>query len=719
MTTYIINSNCEKYETDKNTIIFQKYPELVRAPTVDGTLPLHAACAEGHTHLVKYFLQFRYPDYVKKIFKQADGDRMYRLGVAVNAKDGSGRTPLHLAAMCGHAEIVDILAHFKVPVLFRYKEGESGSHYNLFNEDIGEMDSSSHSEPDIVDADTSADSSKKEKDASEMFCPLEVDSKDLDGKTPLHMAIGAGPKRSFRVAKILLHHGADPNKVINTGDGFTTPLMEACVNGDAKMIGLLLKYGANDENLKVLKTAVDLGKQDVLGKLLKYRSHVDSEYKLNFQALLLEYSGLENRESDEMCTSGTGTLKSLWPNKPVVVNWHGLQLADLYPGWLLQCCLLHNGKPTSLDLNERLLFLTITRLDISNNQLNNLPAEVFQLPSIRIINCSNNRIQILNVNGQCTNSTDTHSASLVPSSSSTSLPRSNGDEIFDNSSMSQNSSEHVKWNCPMLEELSFHKNGLETLPVEIFKLPSLKKLDASFNFIDSLPYDMWTSPSLTDLNLSHNKLQRLPQTYDPTNRYSVHSLDSNGSDPFPVPPPTTTESPTSSVPGTPLRLQTIPQAPDTEVATFHLQLENGSITTEETDSSTSGCEKCHQEFTFTQYNHWHDKVRVRLSSSLSDTDTSDKQSKLSDLKLSHNRFEAVPLGLACLAPNLNRLSLCNNRLSQIGPVEQYPTNLRWLDLSQNPMVNEIHFECHSATEEERWAARTCHSSSLQLRNTRR
>ena len=42
------------------------------------------------------------------------GNRLYRLGVPVNARDGRGHSALHLAVMFGHADVVRLLLEFTV-----------------------------------------------------------------------------------------------------------------------------------------------------------------------------------------------------------------------------------------------------------------------------------------------------------------------------------------------------------------------------------------------------------------------------------------------------------------------------------------------------------------------------------------------------------------------------------------------------------------------------
>ncbi len=62
----------------------------------------------------------------------------------------------------------------------------------------------------------------------------------LNAQTPLH---DAASRDDLAAVKQLLKDGANPNAV--TREGGVTPLSLACVNGDADLIGVLLKAGAN------------------------------------------------------------------------------------------------------------------------------------------------------------------------------------------------------------------------------------------------------------------------------------------------------------------------------------------------------------------------------------------------------------------------------------------------------------------------------------------
>lgn len=68
---------------------------------------------------------------------------------------------------------------------------------------------------------------------------VEIDSRDCEGDTPLHVLLWRG---DFSGAKALLEAGADPNAV---GDMGETPLHVAVRQGTPNIVGALLAAGAD------------------------------------------------------------------------------------------------------------------------------------------------------------------------------------------------------------------------------------------------------------------------------------------------------------------------------------------------------------------------------------------------------------------------------------------------------------------------------------------
>lgn len=79
-----------------------------------------------------------------------------------------------------------------------------------------------------------------------------------------------------------------------------------------------------------------------------------------------------------------------------MINWHSLVgLSQVRKQWLIDAAVAHNIK-LKLNIQNQVTAITaITRLDLSNNGLTSLPLCVFQMPSLKIMNLSQNKLQTL------------------------------------------------------------------------------------------------------------------------------------------------------------------------------------------------------------------------------------------------------------------------------------------------------------------------------------
>ena len=120
----------------------------------------------------------------------------------------------------------------------------------------------------------------------------------------------------------------------------------------------------------------------------------------------------------------------------------------------------------------------ITRLDVSNNDLTDIPSSVLQMQSLKQLNLSKNKLEQL-------------PAPLI-------LPKTSNRRGSKNQSTSvENFGGGGVYNCPWLEEIQLQDNRLEFLPPSVFtSLKSLTTLDVSNNKLQFLPVEMWKNTKL-------------------------------------------------------------------------------------------------------------------------------------------------------------------------------------------------------------------------------
>lgn len=126
-------------------------------------------------------------------------------------------------------------------------------------------------------------------------------------------------------------------------------------------------------------------------------------------------------------------------------------------------------------------------LDVSDNQLQSLPAELGNLNELNTINVSCNRLKILPAD-LCT------CPKLAVLNASHNELSSFPDEFF------------VDGRLPVLSTLSASENMIEELQGSICNLPSLKILDLSSNKLSELPFELADCPKLKEIHFKGNKL---------------------------------------------------------------------------------------------------------------------------------------------------------------------------------------------------------------------
>lgn len=239
------------------------------------------------------------------------------------------------------------------------------------------------------------------------------------------------------------------------------------------IIFFFFRFSAKDHNALALNVAIQHQDDELISALLSIQSHVDTERKL-------EYRGIQHRTNcsyiSRVQTKHSYRYNNIFPQHSTAIDWNfsNCQLSEIGIKWLLGA--VKNCNP-ELKLHASLASYclnSITRIDISNNSLVELPTELFTMGNLRLLNASRNRLERLPSTQNCL------------------------------------SADGRTFDCAVLEELYLQDNRLNDIPAEIFRLPNLVILDVSNNKLQRIPYDVWKAPKLRELNVALNLLKDLP-----------------------------------------------------------------------------------------------------------------------------------------------------------------------------------------------------------------
>ncbi|XP_035686272.1 leucine-rich repeat serine/threonine-protein kinase 1-like isoform X3 [Branchiostoma floridae] len=633
-----------------------------------GLTPLHAACWTGQVNIATLLLQ-HLPQF-------AGMDSIQSL-----------QLPIHVAASQGHLGIVNVLLNMLDPV-----GSDTQSNPNSAAFDINALDLNWHSSLHLAvledkvsvveallqwSARTNTTSATESNPVSPRS-PLEdsgqritVDTYSVLGRTPLHDAVKNG---EVAITTLLLQHGANPDLPAKVPTGSSpynsldsnssfegtsanmTALTEAASCGNKDIVVTLLKYGAKDMRDAALQSALTNGHTDIAGLLLSCSGvAIDLESKLNRRLQLflerscsVEEDNVKSMDSVTTLLSSDGTMASgnlgtgigtlartSTRNKAVRVNWCWRNLRKLNVEWFIEACvhLNHTLVPSKSAL------VCITRIDVSDNQIVQLPKEIFvDMDSLQQLNSCNNCIS--------------------------SLPEFKDDDTF---------------NSPSLKEVDISGNRLSVIPTWIFQLPALEILNLSNNRLKTVPFSMWTAQKLTYLDISVNLLDDVPSRPDSKSECIVQTTSGNEED----------------------RQRTETNSSKESNESFHTP--NGSYEDKEPEAETSPSQRresttnnvvqpwrptnpnCRRR-KLDRINIWEKDVATSILTeefaSEADEDSS-STSALDFLNLAWNKLTSVPTGLPCLAPRLSKLDLSHNIISDVGPPNTYPKGLTKLLLQYN------------------------------------
>lgn len=234
----------------------------------DGSTVLHQAAKAGSRVLVWILL---------------------KQGADVNARDGFGRTALHLASESRQRSsqgVVELLIEKGAEINFQNNVGETALHLACWAMDRALVDTLLKNRADVGLAEKNgmtplhvvAHSSTDEKDIANALleCSANVNAVDLIGRSPLHWACFFERKR---IVFQILNKSADVNLKDYRGD---TPLHLSCLSYGVEISDMLIKKGAdisstNRKGRTALHMAVLQGSVSVLDVLFDNGADVNAK----------------------------------------------------------------------------------------------------------------------------------------------------------------------------------------------------------------------------------------------------------------------------------------------------------------------------------------------------------------------------------------------------------------------------------------------------------
>ena len=207
---------------------------------------------------------------------------------------------------------------------------------------------------------------------------LSLDS-DQCGYTPLHLAVHL---KHVRAANLLLVNGASPNSILTINSSptmSTSPLAEATVNNDKVMVEMLIKFGAEDK------------RRDALSFCLRQEGPESESLVAPLLGSLVK--------CDEVSTKQLAQSQSRKEGKRLnmgMVDWSSLDSDEMKSEWVrnsLSTCIFFRQQ----GLEPPLCFDYVSTLNLNRNKLSELPIELFHLKNLTNLNVSLNQLTSLPV----------------------------------------------------------------------------------------------------------------------------------------------------------------------------------------------------------------------------------------------------------------------------------------------------------------------------------
>ena len=647
---------CRHGHTDVAIALLNRLPALLAIDDSPDETSLHIAAREGHVEIVRNLLAVAArAEQLKSLERSNSGsgksdvsvplygsgtervqrnleqlDSLGEVTVDIMAPSTSDRrTPLHEAAMAGHVEVVRLILDF-MKECYSVGGGRGGATRLSPRADRQGSCSGSPAKTDHAPKLVTGRSPGPPSLQSKRPRPVPgVDQITMRGRTAFHEAAKSG---HFNVMEVLLEAGADINAYMRPSLDISinvdlTALVQACLMNRTDIVRFLLQHGATDSRLKALSRSLRQSFHEVVGLLLCHNGGAHT---------IIEEAG--SRPISESERSKVARIE---------VEWNSKKLAQIHEGWLQSVCVEVPvpGNRTPV----------IAHLDVSSNDLRDLPMEVFQLVHLTRLDISRNKIESLPVS------------------------HDNG----------------KGWECPRLAELDVSSNRLSSLPSLLFDLPELKELNANDNKVGEVDVSVWTTPKLGKLFLSRNSLKAFPSSESaiataietpPTGAGCQESGYQSGVQMSASSSLLLSSPPTKSLAESPNSFD--------ESLSMWMNRRRGSrpSVTFGQDPRRMSVGSLQSSIISWRYKNFQDtNFSVEELEDL-ETEASDEGSRggtLEHLDLSRNSLTSLPEGLSCLAPKLQKLNVSHNKIKSLGQVSELPPVLEMLDASDNELCAAI------------------------------
>ena len=550
------------------------------------------------------------------------------------------------------------------------------------------------------------------------FIPdMKLFRKNMDGKSILHILAERG--HSQLLATVLnvverLKHVLEDNElsVLTQRDGFTlhTPIEKGLMVGNLECVRLLIEFAENTQLMKRLFEDEDLLKVAVLfnqGGPAKNMEALKMLIEFGFMSGLAKSITLadlkERRDITRLLlfyqTQIVNSLEyaTVHPNHSVSlkaghVKWEGFNLRHIEGEWLRDAngavdsvSRIFNNPPdckigtqnlfrklgagclnyfTNLNIPtplKHLYIIPIVEMNLAENHLTAVPPAIFQQPHLHTLKLSHNELQKLPVS---------------------------------------ESAHETLYSCHRLHKLELDWNQLKTLPEELCRGVgrSLEELNLVHNHLTELPPGLWVMKRLKKLKVNHNKLTHLHFFSSP--RYFTDPLLSQR---VVMLFEATSDGQLKAAEGSEIERDQEVLSKMRSYLTRLMSFLKTVLVMLDKDDPTANLAQAVIDIHWRRYSGCEDGVCIPHSGSASLIDACFEVAEdengssliqtgftsLQELHLDQNCFQELPWDLPCIAPNLSKLFLTENKITNVDIVHGPPSEIKTLCLSKNQIGNTL------------------------------